>query len=81
MATVAQPTDTNPLVSETTLAAFGGMPKHNRSATAAPGVSNDSSDGEDYKIGSTWWDVENKNVYDCLSAAIGAASWKIRSNT
>jgi len=78
MATVAQPTDTNPLVSETTLAAFGGMPKHNRSATAAPTASNDSSEG--YSVGSTWWDVENKNVYDCLSAAIGAASWKIRNN-
>ena len=78
MATVAQPTDTNPLVSETTLAAFGGMPQHNRSATAAPTVSNDSSEG--YKIGSTWWDVTNAVVYDCLSAVIGAADWNQRTN-
>ena len=78
MATVAQPTDTNPLVSETTLAAFGGMPKHNRSATEVPTVSNDSSEG--YKIGSTWWDVTNAVVYDCLSAAIGEADWKLRTN-
>ena len=78
MATVAQPTDTNPLVSETTLAAFGGMPKHNRSATEAPGVGNDSSEG--YSIGSEWFDISAKIAWDLFDASVGAADWNQRTN-
>ena len=45
----------------------------NNSAAAAPGVSNDSSEG--YSAFSQWIDTRGPDVYVCTSAAVGAASW------
>jgi len=42
-------------------------------ATAAPGVSNDDSEG--YSPGSEWVDVTNDKAYKCLDASTGAAVW------
>ncbi len=52
--------------------------KQNFAATAAPTVTDDSSDG--YDVGSTWWDITNDKVYGCIDATEGAAVWKLLSN-
>lgn len=43
-------------------------------ATAAPGVSDDSSKG--YAVGSTWVDTSAKKVYFAADVSVGAAVWK-----
>jgi hypothetical protein len=47
--------------------------KHNYSATAAPTVTDDASDG--YAVGSQWFDITNDRMYACIDATIGAADW------
>lgn len=42
-------------------------------ATAAPGVSNDNTEG--YAVGSRWVDVTADKAYVCLDASTGAAVW------
>lgn len=49
--------------------------KHNLSASAAPGVGDDSTDG--YSPGSLWIDATNSLAYICKSAAAGAAAWQL----
>jgi len=44
-------------------------------ATAAPGVSNDTTEG--YSIGSSWIDVTNDNDYRAVDVTTGAAVWKL----
>lgn len=51
--------------------------KSNLSATAAPGVGDDSGDG--YAIGSIWVDVTADNVYMAADVSVGAAVWKLLS--
>ena len=48
--------------------------KNNPTATAAPGVGDDSDDG--YGVGSVWIDVSADDGYLCLDATVGAAVWK-----
>lgn len=48
--------------------------KHNLSATAAPVVTNDSSQG--YAVNSEWVDITNDNVYKCVDAIVDSAVWK-----
>ena len=50
-----------------------GLPKTNWTATSAPTLSNDSSQG--YTIGSLWLDVTNKEAYRCLDNTIASADW------
>ena len=52
------------------------VPRANRSATAAPGVTNDISEG--YVVGSPWNDVTNDLSYECLDNTDGAAVWQKR---
>lgn len=49
-------------------------PKSVYSATAAPLVSNDTTEG--YGVGSVWADTTNDRAYICLDSAEGAAVWK-----
>lgn len=49
-------------------------PKNNYSASAAPGVGDDSADG--YSVGSQWLNTTADDAYICLDAAAGAAVWK-----
>ena len=53
-------------------AASGGV-LNNHSATTAPTVSDDSSDG--YAVGSIWIDVTADEAYICVDASPGAAVW------
>lgn len=46
---------------------------NNFSATTNPGAGNDSSQG--YQAGSTWINATAKSVWECISAAQGAAVW------
>ncbi len=48
--------------------------KINLSATAAPGVGDDSGDG--YAIGSIWLDTTNDNIYMATDVTVGAANWE-----
>lgn len=48
--------------------------KYNLAATAAPGISDDTSAG--YVIGSLWVDTTNDKVYMCTDNTVGAAVWK-----
>lgn len=48
-------------------------PLNNREATAAPGVTDDTTKG--YEVGSEWDDVTNDKAYVCLDATEGAAVW------
>ena len=50
-----------------------GLPKTNWSATAAPTVDADETQG--YSIGSLWIDASNKEAYRCVSAIEGEAEW------
>lgn len=55
-------------------AANGGVAgRNNVSATTAPSVSNDSSQG--YSPGSRWIDVTADRAYVCVDASVGAAIW------
>lgn len=47
--------------------------KNNFAGTVAPTITNDSSQG--YQITSLWLDTVGQNLYMCISAVIGAASW------
>lgn len=47
---------------------------NNFSATAAPVVGNDDSEG--YEIGSIWFDITNDEAYMALDVSTGAAVWK-----
>ncbi len=47
--------------------------KHNLTASAAPGVSDDADDG--YSLGSWWFDTLAHKAYVCVSASAGAAIW------
>lgn len=49
------------------------LPFSNLGATAAPGVSNDDTEG--YVAGSKWVDTTNNKVYFCTDNATGAATW------
>jgi len=49
--------------------------KNNYSATAAPGVGNDNTQG--YGPGSVWIDTVAKEAYHCVDAATGAALWVV----
>ena len=48
-------------------------PKNNFSATTAPTVSNDSSQG--YSVGSQWIDTITDSFYVCANNSVGAAVW------
>jgi hypothetical protein len=48
--------------------------KNNYTATAAPAVGNDNTQG--YGVGSEWIDTTNKKRYSCLDASTGAAIWQ-----
>lgn len=52
--------------------------KINATASSAPSISNDSTQG--YSTGSVWLDTTNKKAYVCVDAATGAASWHEISN-
>jgi hypothetical protein len=47
--------------------------KGNFTATTAPGVSNDNTQG--YVIGSEWWDLTGHHFYKAAGVATGAAVW------
>lgn len=47
--------------------------KINYSASAAPVVTDDSSDG--YRVGSLWIDTTNDEAYRCVDDTVGAAVW------
>ena len=49
------------------------FPYSNNTATTAPAVTDDSSDG--YTIGSNWYDVTADEAYRCVDATVGAAVW------
>lgn len=51
---------------------------NNYGATAAPTVSNDSTQG--YEVGSQWVNTSTGTAYTCLDATAGAAVWVIDSN-
>ncbi len=53
--------------------------KHNYAATVAPSVTEDSNAG--YSVGSMWIDINLDKVYACADASVGAAVWKLTSNT
>jgi hypothetical protein len=46
---------------------------NNLSATTNPGVGDDTVDG--YEVGSLWFNITLSKVFQCLSAATGAAVW------
>jgi hypothetical protein len=46
---------------------------NNFAATTNPGVSNDSTQG--YQVGSTWINTTSQTLWQCVSAAAGAAVW------
>lgn len=48
--------------------------KNNFTATAAPGVGDDSNDG--YSVGSQWVNTTADDAYTCCDATVGAAVWK-----
>jgi len=52
----------------------GSTIKHNLTATAAPGVNDDSTAG--YSVNSIWSDVTNDKMYFCIDATAGAAIWQ-----
>ena len=68
---------------EADVSAYDGVPrisggatseiKYNLSATAAPAVSNDNTQG--YGVGSRWVDTTNDKEYVCLDAGTGIAVW------
>ncbi|KPJ66514.1 MAG: hypothetical protein AMJ43_07730, partial [Coxiella sp. DG_40] len=49
------------------------VPKVNYTATAAPTVNDDDTEG--YSVGSTWIDISADEAYRCLDATTGAAFW------
>jgi hypothetical protein len=51
----------------------------NTTALVGPSPSDDSTQG--YGVGSTWVDSFLGYSYDCISAAVGAAVWKVRPRT
>lgn len=53
--------------------------KHKRDATAAPGASNDNTQG--YAVGSQWIDVTGDAEYVCVDASTGAAVWRARGGS
>lgn len=55
-------------------AAAYAVVRHNRSATAAPTVNDDST--LNYEVGSRWFDVTADRAYTCLDASAGAAVWR-----
>lgn len=54
-------------------AAAASLPQNNLSATTAPTVDNDSTEG--YSIGSKWYDIANDEAYVLLDSTAGAAVW------
>jgi len=48
-------------------------PKSNMSATNAPGVNDDSTQG--YSVGSLWVDTVGSVAYTCTDASVGSAVW------
>lgn len=52
-----------------------GMPTNNYLGTSAPTVSDDELDG--YSVGSKWYDTVAKEVYLCVDATQGSASWEL----
>ena len=50
-----------------------GHVKHNRAATSDPGVTDDISAG--YSTGSIWINVLTPAIFQCVTAAAGAADW------
>lgn len=68
---------------EADVSAYGGVPlinggatseiKYNLTATAAPTVDNDTTEG--YVVSSRWYDVTNDKEYVCLDNTDGAAVW------
>lgn len=59
-------------IEDTSATAASGL-QNNVSATGAPTVNNDTSEG--YSIGSFWIDVNNDEAYRCVDASTGAAVW------
>lgn len=55
-------------------AAAYAVVRHNRSATAAPTVNDDST--QNYEVGSRWFDTIADRAYTCLDASVGAAVWR-----
>lgn len=74
---------------EADVSAYAGFPlvsggatteiKCNFVATAAPGSTDDDSEG--YAVGSQWIDVTNDNCYTCVDATEDAAVWKQTNNS
>ena len=56
-----------------TAAGLQHVRKHNLSASASPGVGDDTADG--YEVGSLWTDTTADKAYLCLDATAGAAVW------
>ena len=56
-----------------------GDAKCNNTASAAPTVDNDVTEG--YTVGSEWIDINNKVSYICLDNVDGAALWRITART
>ena len=48
--------------------------RNNFTATAAPAVGNDATQG--YRPGSKWYDTNSDNFYECIDNSEGAAVWK-----
>lgn len=49
------------------------IPKSNYESDRAPGENDDETDG--YEVGSRWFDVDKKEIYECVKADEGEAEW------
>ena len=69
--------DVNDLEGSGCLSLGMSQARSNLAATTDPTPSNDNT--QDYGAGSVWLNTSNSNVWNCLSAATGAAAWNLCS--
>ena len=59
----------------TPVGATNSPPNNNLTAAQAPTATNDFSAGQNYAVGSRWYDTVGQRGYVCANSAVGAAVW------